>query len=184
MIIFINLHGCGCKPKIMEIGFDSGLIEQIKEIMKKYRIKEPNRIKYKGKQLINFNDDESDCENNYNIRHKKFHHKNHFYENIDLTLNFDIKEYDIIDVYTGIVGGGIDNIKNEIDLKIGFDINLIKRDELYVNMIHFDSKMTNKENYDYYNNFKVNVVGGFYAIDDLNILKNYLEKIKEKIFLL
>ena len=40
--------------------------------------------------------------------------------------------------------------------------------------------MTNGENYGYYNNFKVNVVGGFYAIDDLNVLKNYFEKIKEK----
>ena len=40
--------------------------------------------------------------------------------------------------------------------------------------------MTNKENYLYFNKFKVDVVGGFYAIDDLNILENYLEKIKEK----
>ena len=59
-------------------------------------------------------------------------------------------------------------------------MNLIKRNELYVNLIHFDLKMTNGENYGYYNNFKVNVVGGFYAIDDLNVLKNYFEKIKEK----
>jgi len=40
--------------------------------------------------------------------------------------------------------------------------------------------MTNKENYLYFNKFKVDVVGGFHAIDDLNILENYLEKIKEK----
>ena len=59
-------------------------------------------------------------------------------------------------------------------------MNLIKRDELNVNLIHFDSKMTNPENYQYFNNFKVDVVGGFYAIDDINIFRNYLEKIKEK----
>ena len=40
--------------------------------------------------------------------------------------------------------------------------------------------MTSSENYGYFNNFKVNAVGGFYAIDDLDILQNYLEKIKEK----
>ena len=40
--------------------------------------------------------------------------------------------------------------------------------------------MTNDENYRYYNNFKVDVVGGFYAIDDIEIFKEYLEKIKGK----
>ena len=77
-------------------------------------------------------------------------------------------------------GGYIDNIKDEIDLNIGFDISLIKRNELYVNLIHFDPKMTNSENFEYFNNFKVDVVGGFYAIDDITIFRNYLEKIKEK----
>ena len=59
-------------------------------------------------------------------------------------------------------------------------MNLIKRNELNVNLIHFDSNMTNSENYEYFNNFKVDIVGGFYAIDDINIFRNYLEKIKEK----
>ena len=40
--------------------------------------------------------------------------------------------------------------------------------------------MTNDENYQYFNNFKVDVVGGFYAIDDIIIFRNYLEKINEK----
>ena len=44
--------------------------------------------------------------------------------------------------------------------------------------------MTNPENYQYFNKFKVDVVGGFYAIDDLDTLKNYLEKIKDKDILL
>ena len=56
----------------------------------------------------------------------------------------------------------------------------LKRDELNINLIYFDLNMTNKENYRYFNKFKVDVVGGFHAIDDLNILENYLEKIKEK----
>ena len=76
--------------------------------------------------------------------------------------------------------GWIDNLLNEEDTKIGFDLKLLKRDELNVNLIHFDKNMTNKENYEYYNKFKVNVVGGFQAVDDINFLKGYLEVIKDK----
>ena len=87
----------------------------------------------------------------------------------------NIKEYSVIE-YTRIpfahVGGGfIDNIKNEIDLNIGFDMSLIKRNELNVNLIHFDKNITNSENYGYFNDFKVDVVGGFYAIDDIIFLR-------------
>ena len=59
-------------------------------------------------------------------------------------------------------------------------MSLIKRNALHINLIHFDLNMTNGENYRYYNNFKVDVVGGFYAIDDVNIFKKYLQKISEK----
>ena len=77
------------------------------------------------------------------------------------------------------------NIKNkDINTPIGNNqfkkTILFERDELYVNLIYFDYNMTNKENYDYYNNFQVDVVGGFYAIDDLVVFKNYLEKLKKK----
>ena len=44
--------------------------------------------------------------------------------------------------------------------------------------------MTNIENYKYFKNFKKAVVRGFYAINDLEFLKKYLKKIKEKKFLL
>ena len=73
-----------------------------------------------------------------------------------------------------------DNLRNEEDIEIGFEFKLIKRNELNVNLIHFDKNMTNAENYKYYNTFKVDVVGGFLAIDDLNFFKGYLEVIKEK----
>ena len=63
---------------------------------------------------------------------------------------------------------------------IGFDLSLIKRNELYVNLIHFDLNMTNKQNYQYYNNFKVDVVGGFLAMDNLDMFQKYLEVIKYK----
>ena len=77
-------------------------------------------------------------------------------------------------------GGNIDYIKEEEDKKIGFDIKLLKRDELKVNLIWFDKNLINEENYYYYNKLKVDVVGGFHALDDLNILKKYLEIIKNK----
>ena len=40
--------------------------------------------------------------------------------------------------------------------------------------------MCNSQNFKYYNHFKVDVVGGFIAIDNLSILKIYLEAIKSK----
>ena len=74
----------------------------------------------------------------------------------------------------------IDNLKEEEDKDIGFDLSLLKRNELYVNLIHFDTNICNSENYRYYNNFKVDVVGGFQAIDNLDLLQRYLEAIKTK----
>ena len=74
----------------------------------------------------------------------------------------------------------IDNLENDEDKDIGFDLSLIKRDKLYVNLIHFDLRMTNSENYGYYNNFKVDVVGGFQAMDDLEMFKKYLVVINKK----
>ena len=77
-------------------------------------------------------------------------------------------------------GGYIDKLIQEKEKDIGFDLDLIKRDKLNVNLIYFDLNMTNKENYDYYIKFKIDVVGGFHAIDDLDILIDYFESIKSK----
>ena len=74
----------------------------------------------------------------------------------------------------------IDKLKDEVNLEIGFDWNLLKRDELYVNLIHFDKCITNKENYGYYNKFKVDVVGGYLAMDNIYMLHKYLEALKNK----
>ena len=74
----------------------------------------------------------------------------------------------------------IEKLEKEEDKDIGFDLSLLKRDKLYANLIHFDSKITNEENYDYYCKFKVDVVGGYHAIDNLEILKEYLKAIEDK----
>ena len=73
-----------------------------------------------------------------------------------------------------------DNIIKEENKKIGFDLSLLNREPLYVNLIHFDTNMTNKENYKYYTKFKADVVGGFFAMDNIEIFKKYLEAINKK----
>ena len=88
--------------------------------------------------------------------------------------------YDEIDPQDIVKECYIDNLAEEEDKDIGFDLSLLKRDELNVNLIHFDLRMSNSENYGYYNNFKVDVVGGFQAMDDLEMFKKYLEVISKK----
>lgn len=63
---------------------------------------------------------------------------------------------------------------------IGFIKKNLKRNELYINLIYFDKNIGYQENYIYFNQFKIDVVGGFYTIDDLIMLQNYLESIKDK----
>ena len=131
---------------------------------------------------------------------KNFPHGNHFFRirtkklggrrtkelTTGLLKDYHIDERNIIliDFSRNEGGGYIDNLKDESETtlakKIGFDLNLIKRDELRINLIHFDKNMTNGENYGYFNKFKVDVVGGFYAMDDVNIFKKFLDKISEK----
>ena len=88
--------------------------------------------------------------------------------------------YDKIDPKDIVQECFIDNLTEEEDKDIGFDLSLLKRDELHVNLIHFDKNMRNSENYGYYSNFKVDVVGGFQAMDDLEMFKKYLEVISKK----
>ena len=91
---------------------------------------------------------------------------------------YGIKEGDYIYIMIrSKVGGYIDNLKEEskreIAKKIGFDMNWIKRDELNINLIYFDANMTNGENYKYFNNFKVDIVGSFHTMDNINIFKKF-----------
>ena len=72
------------------------------------------------------------------------------------------------------------NLEEEQNKDIGFDLSLVKRNELNVNLIHFDKNMRNPENFKYYNDFKIDVVGGFHAMDDLDMFKKYLEVIQKK----
>ena len=125
---------------------------------------------------------------------KEIPHNNHsfklIYNGIALENNKKLSDYgikkgsNIAIIFDSISGAYVDNLKLEsetpIAKNIGFDMNLIKRDELNINLIYFDFNMTNEENYKYFNKFKVDVVGGFYAMDDINIFKKFLQKISEK----
>ena len=146
--------------------------------------------------IINENDTVNDLYTKCDENLKKFPHEHHdiilHYKGLIIERNsseileeYEIKQNDSIFMTTSFRAGGyIDNLKEEsktpIAKKIGFDMNLIKRDELNINLIHFDFNLTNVENYKYFNNFKVDVVGGFYAMDDINIFKKFLQKISEK----
>ena len=110
------------------------------------------------------------------------------FKKILLNDNKTLKDYKILNKQTiylilRLRGGFIDKLSKEEKKDIGFDLSLIKRNELNVNIIYFDLNLTNKENYIYYNKLKIDVVGIFYAIDELEILKEYLEEnqLKNKI---
>ena len=85
----------------------------------------------------------------------------------ELNIKDKYVKIDVFDPEDVIGAGPIDNLNNENAENLGFDLNLINRNELFINLIYFDLNMRNEENYDYYINFKIDVVGGFYAIDNL-----------------
>ena len=73
-----------------------------------------------------------------------------------------------------------DIITPEENKEIGFDLSLVKRNKLYVNLIYYDLNIISPENFNYYNKLKVDVVGGFHAMDNIDMFKKYLEVIKDK----
>ena len=48
----------------------------------------------------------------------------------------------------------------------------IKRNPIYVNLLHFDENLTTEKNQNYYKYFKLNIVGGYFGINDFNRFKN------------
>ena len=87
----------------------------------------------------------------------------------------EIKEYYEIKINKDIIPCSYLN-----DFKdIGFDISLLNMDQLYVNLIYFDLKLKNKEQYKYFSNFQLDVVGGFYAMNRLDIFEECLKEIQK-----
>ena len=105
-------------------------------------------------------------------------------EDNDYVVEDDDIDYDNIEINDEniIPECCFDNIKDEKDLLIGFDPDAVlkNREELKINLIYFDEKITkSNDSYDYYKRFKVNVVGSFYASDEIDIFKQYLEEIQK-----
>ena len=84
---------------------------------------------------------------------------------------------------SGCYKGLIDKIKDDEDLSFGFNPNQVikNREELKINLIYFDENLTNSNlSYNYYKKFKVNIVGVFYASDEIEIFKQYLFTMKNE----
>ena len=57
-----------------------------------------------------------------------------------------------------------------------------RKDLFYLNLIHYDENLKNPENLNfYYKPTKLNVVGRYHGIDDFEIFKKYMEKIKNNL---
>ena len=157
-----------------------GGIDKIKKEIQKFLIEKEDETKSsnqskKEKDIIPSNniilneEEENNIESSNIINQSNVNHINISTSNISITKKDELNE----------IKDEIDE-KKELDNETLFSTKYLKRNELNVNLIHFDLNMTNYENYIYYNDFCVDVVGGFHAIDDLSILQNYLDKIKDK----
>ena len=94
----------------------------------------------------------------------KYNKKKETKEFYDIKITKDIIPYSYLNEYKDI----------------GFDLSLLKLNKLYVNLIYFDLHLNKGEQYKYFSNFQLDVVGGFYAMDNLDILKEYLKAVEEK----
>ena len=101
-------------------------------------------------------------------------------QKINYPINYNNNDDDDFDITKVKKENYIQNLVEEQNPDIGFDFNLLERNELHVNLIHFDLKMTNEENYRYFSKFKVDVIGGFHAMDELEIFEKYLKAIENK----
>jgi len=93
----------------------------------------------------------------------------------DLKDKKEIKEYSEIKLNKDIIPCSyLDEFKD-----FGFDISLLNMDQLYVNLIYFDLNLKNREQYGYFSKFQVDIVGGFYAADSLDIFEEFLKEIEK-----
>ena len=58
----------------------------------------------------------------------------------------------------------------------------VKKGEFNVNLIHYDKNLRNNDNMKYYRHFSIKVIGSYYAIDNFDMLKILLSKIKDMPF--
>ena len=102
-------------------------------IIEKYHLVYPNQLYFNDKELIDYEEnedskDEGKCNKPHKFKKNKYNKFPNFRQaKCNSTFaSLNIKNYDILEIEYNSIGGGIDNIKDEIDLKIGFDMNLLK----------------------------------------------------------
>ena len=192
-----NIYNPIEKSKIVNpiIPFNKPVTNIVKPTFSLYK---PSNLNYnKSKKVANFGNKNNFSHNknlikkNVNITQKtnnniqNFGNKNIFSYNKNL-----IKKNDNI---TQKTNNNIQNFENKnifsynknlIEKNNYIDQNLIKfqdveRNPIKVNLIHYDENLRNNENLGYYKYLKLNTVGGYYGIDNFEILKKYIETIKK-----
>ena len=114
---------------------------------------------------------------------KNFENSNLQSQNMDIALQNNTTDYnnDKTNESNKIqYESAFDIITPEENKEIGFNLSLVIRNKLYVNLIYYDLNIISPENFNYYNKLKVDVVGGFHAMDNIDMFKKYLEVIKDK----
>ena len=101
----------------------------------------------------------------YAKKRKINENKNELKNNNILTVPKKEEKKDLLSTFVIIEDNEFNDTKKDLPIDENeFNTKYLKREELHVNLIYFDSNMTNKENYIYFNDFKVDVVGGFHIL--------------------
>ena len=128
-----------------------------------------------NKVYNNFNNNQKKKNGFNNYQNKSVQKKNTYYnQEIHYNLN------------TMIVVDSNSNYMNYIKKKINIDNYLMKfedisRNPIYINLLHYDDNLTNNENQNYYKYFKLNIVGGYYGIDNFDMFIEYIKEINNTI---
>ena len=121
-------------------------------------------------------------QNNYIYKQKSIDYKKTI-KNNNYFKNEYINKFNDNNIYYNYNNYIQKNLKTNIDDSL-MKFEDISRNPLYINLLHYDDKLTNKENQNYYKYFKLNIVGGYYGINNLIMLHEYIKEIKNsKIFL-
>ena len=118
-----------------------------------------NEVYIEGQNNVinNYNNNLGYYNNNNFINYNNFINNNN-YNNFINNNNYN-NNNKIINKPSNIIEEAfIDKLVKEENKDIGFDLKLLKRKKLDVNLIHFDTNLTNKENYYFFCKFKVDVV--------------------------
>ena len=55
----------------------------------------------------------------------------------------------------------------------------VKNGDIYINLIHYDKNIKNKENFNYYRYFSIKIMGIYLPFDDFDILQLFLSTHKQ-----